>query len=232
MKCTDFKEQAEMILDDEISPAIKRRFNIHLQECELCRLNFEDLHAVRKALKINLPAAPSRKFDERMMKAFSERQKQTSKDKYSDWRGTFVPLFTPQTVWAFSAAVFVLGVFAAFQIGKMAATDIHVNSAPIDAVSLPLPEIKEENPPAAPITKIVEVPVIKERVVTRVVYVEHEKQNRFRAKVINPKLPGNAGALNNSIAKNGYLTETNLKGFQPASETTATVIKGERSDKK
>jgi hypothetical protein len=183
MKCTDIREQMESFLDNETSPAFKDRLEIHLEECQLCSLNLRELRAVKQALRASLPASPSRQFDERMMKAFSERQEET------------------------------------------------LSFAPSEAINLPSAKISEENQLSPTITKIVEVPVVREKIITRVVYLDRNKQNGIQAKRINPKLPGNI-ALNNSIAENGYLTQINLEGFQPASEITTTVIKGEGNDKK
>lgn len=228
MECTNFRQQAESYLDDEINPAMKERLEIHLQECRLCHLNLEDLQAVRKALKITLPAAPSKLFDERMLKAFAERQKQPSNKKSFDWRSVFIPLFNPQLSGAFATGILVVGVFLAFQIGKLTATDIQIISAPTEAVSLPAPEITEKNPSSsATITKIVEVPVVKERVVTRVVYVDRNKENGVQTKR-NTFESSSKSMTNNSIAESSYLTQARLNGFQPASEITATVIKGEK----
>jgi hypothetical protein len=231
MKCTELSEQIESFLDGEINPTMKSRIEFHLWECQFCQLNLRKMQAVKRALRASLPASPGRQFDEQMMKAFHERQKQTSNNKFSGWYNVLISLFMPRVGWAFAAAVFVIGVLVAFQIGKLCATDIQASLRPLESVNLPSPEIKEEKLPFTTITKIIEVPVIREKIITRVVYLKRDKQNGIQAKRINAKLPGNI-AINSSIAKNNYRTQINLKGFQPVSEITAAVIKEKKNDEK
>ena len=74
--------------------------------------------------------------------------------------------------------------------------------------------------------KIVKVPVIKEKVVIKTVYVNGNKENEIRSTV-----PAKNGfALKNSVEDNGYLTQTNLKGFQPVSEFKLKISKKEKEN--
>ena len=77
------------------------------------------------------------------------------------------------------------------------------------------------------VTKTVEVPVIRERLVTQVVY--RERSRRL------PQDRTNRAQENQSVAKRATSTENNppsLAGFKPANEARLTIIKGsERDDK-
>jgi len=65
----------------------------------------------------------------------------------------------------------------------------------------------------------VEVPVIREKIVTRVVYVP-------RKTVRNVKQTSDAGVSNASIVKNQATTPPSLTGFKPTTEIKLTLIKG------
>ena len=80
-------------------------------------------------------------------------------------------------------------------------------------------------PPATslPITRTIEVPVIQEKQVTRVVY---------RDRIVKPSAPANfaRNSATAAIKRNKTSTE-NLQGFTPAHEARLTLIKGARDEK-
>jgi hypothetical protein len=96
-----------------------------------------------------------------------------------------------------------------------------------------------ESPPVAPplaATRVVEVPVTQERIVTRTVFVE-KKERLIRKKEQRGAIAArgvNAGDDSASRAKEqtGYFTRVNMTEFQPANEMKIKVIKGNRSDEK
>jgi hypothetical protein len=81
-------------------------------------------------------------------------------------------------------------------------------------------------------TRTVQVPVIQERVVTRVVYVE--KKGRKSASDANRSNRMEIPAGPNSVAVPGSnpATALSLAGFKPTSEVKLTVIKGSYKDEK
>lgn len=90
------------------------------------------------------------------------------------------------------------------------------------------------SPPAA--TRLVEVPVVRERVVTRTVFVG-KKDRAARQKERQSVITANAtDAAENSEGRageqTGYFTRVNMTEFQPAGEMKIRVIKGSRRDEK
>jgi hypothetical protein len=99
---------------------------------------------------------------------------------------------------------------------------------------------------AAPEVKVVEVPVVQERVVTRTVYVE--KKERGAARVSPSKTPARdapretlaqgaareeAGAQSAESETNaGYFTRVNMEDFQPAGEVKLRFVKRGSTDAK
>ena len=86
--------------------------------------------------------------------------------------------------------------------------------------------------------RIVEVPVEREKIVTRIVYVE-KKRGAERAGPAPLPAVASATELNNSTAANnkhedeaGFFTRADLKGFQPADEMKIRVIKRNTTDEK
>jgi hypothetical protein len=76
------------------------------------------------------------------------------------------------------------------------------------------------------------VPVVKEKIVTRVVYVNKQpgKENSIKAGSAKSK-PDNF-ALNSSVNENRYSTQVNLKKFQPIAEMKVKITKkGENYEK-
>lgn len=91
-------------------------------------------------------------------------------------------------------------------------------------------------PPAAPVglvkTTTVEVPVIQEKVVTRVVYVE--KKGRRSASGVNQSDRMEIPSAPNSVAVTGSdpSRALSLVGFKPTNEVKLTIIKGSYKDEK
>lgn len=85
---------------------------------------------------------------------------------------------------------------------------------------------------AAPVpVKIVEVPVVSERVVTRIVYVErkrHEKNETRRSPTLIAQSKSPVSARGAKDEQSGFITRANLAGFEPTSEVKIRMIR--RSD--
>ena len=80
-------------------------------------------------------------------------------------------------------------------------------------------------------TKTVEVPVIQERVVTRVVYVE-KKGRRHKGAAGSLVSPGRNMAIANAASESSGKTAMSLVGFKPTDEVKLTIIKGSYRDEK
>jgi hypothetical protein len=83
-----------------------------------------------------------------------------------------------------------------------------------------------KSPDPVPSVRIVEVPVIQERIVTRTVYLR-TKPRRTGGKSNAARQKGSSLALFSSRAENGYVVQqsTDLRGFQPVPELKIQVLR-------
>lgn len=226
MKCIDVN--ALLTGGQDVSHVLE--IEKHLETCILCQAELKNVKAIGKTLKRALAISAPIHLDEKIMGAFKEfhsakepEKLDSEKEEKSRWFG--VPRF------AFGTAVilFTLATVAAFQIGKMSASDVSVlmpqlQENKIDEFAQITPVSDEKSVP----TEIVEVPVIREKIVIRKVYITRGKEKAHR-----PNLGAKSGlVLKNSVAENGYLTQTNLKGFQPVSEFKVRISKKEKGNEK
>jgi hypothetical protein len=84
----------------------------------------------------------------------------------------------------------------------------------------------------APVVKVVEVPVVEERVVERVVYVE--KKERTPARPPKAQLASvsreNSGRGHNSASDASYVTPVDMAVFQPAGDINFRIVKRGKTD--
>jgi hypothetical protein len=79
--------------------------------------------------------------------------------------------------------------------------------------------------------RTVEVPVIQEKVITRVVYVE-KKNRRFGTDTNQPANPGGTNGVAGTGSDATNRTALSLAGFKPTDEVKLTIIKGSYKDQK
>ncbi|MEO6590658.1 MAG: zf-HC2 domain-containing protein [Pyrinomonadaceae bacterium] len=234
MKCLDVKENLNTFFDDEIESIQKRRIENHLKECVSCQAEVRNLQSVSRALKGNLQIFAPLFLDEKVMNAFQTFHDKKRVEKIETnkigWFGI------PRFAFAAASILFVLGMFSAFQIGKMSAGEISVVMPQVQE-NQNLPIIKSSENEAAqdeknvPV-KIVETLVIREKIVkvpiikTRTITVEKENKTA-------QNMPAKDDlALKSSVVNNGYLTRTNLTNFQPVSELNLKINKEEKQNEK
>jgi hypothetical protein len=99
------------------------------------------------------------------------------------------------------------------------------------------PGIAPAVPPVESV-RVVEVPVVQEKTVTRIVYVERkralERAPRALLPVVAraPETPASAIARSRPEEETGFFTRANLKGFQPADEMKIRVLKRNNTNEK
>lgn len=239
MQCVEVEKLVNWLVDDELESSVKRSVKDHLGECHSCRRVFESMQAVRGTLKNYLPPiAPPSRLDALVMEAFYSKQKQPASSTPQSWLQTiFGRLAIPKpAALTFATVVFAALFGFAFQLGRISATDIQMTMPADSSAMLQTPPFDKISPVAAaetPAVKIVEVPVVREKIVTRFVYLNKRRGERSEVKTArsNPP-PPNESLMNDSIAENGYLTQTNLKGFQPVSNIKTSIIKGGTTNEK
>jgi hypothetical protein len=172
------------------------------------------------------------------MEAFQQNQQALKSPAW--WHRIFVgSLSIPKPAFAAAVIMVAVAIAAANIIGRYAVTPLNVTSIPaapslIAPTHFP-PEIIEK-------TKIVEVPVIKERVVTRVVYIERQSNeaNNSRKSLLAQDLTGGNKQKQNltkeetnsaiNAEASEYVTRGNLSGFQPIAELKTRIIQDTKQD--
>jgi hypothetical protein len=235
MKCEEVSLLIEEFYDDEIDFRLKARVKEHLAGCPSCSAEFDRIFRLDQLLeKAPAPPAPSALLDQKLMKAFERHNKEALKSP-AWWQRIFVgSVSIPKPAFAAILLAIAAAITATIMIerNRSASSEIGTSLPALSIVSAPLPpEIIEK-------TKIVEVPVIKERVVTRVVYVERENSEAIKSQKALSARNGNDGnmqkqilkegdtnlAMNGSVEDGGYVTRANLTGFQPATELKTRII--------
>lgn len=234
MKCSEVKNFFQPLLDNEIELANKLEIKAHIDVCDLCRVDFETLQTTQKLLKKQPPILPTMSFDNRVLQAFENRKTAQQESKKSWFAGLFA---IPKPALAFAVGLFALALGLTFLLGRMSvATTTQIVMQPTPNVENkqdePLPQTvnpkKEEVAMATPevrtVTKIVQVPVVKEKIVERIVYVTKPNQNKGieNIKIKNPPTI----AQNDNIA-----SQFNLKTLKPVMNVTYQIIKkGENNE--
>ena len=230
MKCIDVRENLNVFLDDAIENSRKEKIKSHMENCVSCRIEFETLQTIGDALRQNLfVAAAPPSLDDKILSAFEDFHSQKRNVRAAEKREKNVWFGIPRFAFAAALALVALTAISAFQIGRMSAGELSV-AMPQVQESRVLPQIENAKDEKIASVKIVKVPVIKEKIIevpvfkTRTIYVEKENKS-----VPNEPAKNNF-ALKSSIEKNGYLTKTDLKAFQPVSEFKLKISKEEKEN--
>jgi len=242
MKCIEVEKQIDSLLDGEVSSVIREEVEHHFKECRICGQTHEKLRAVNELLMKPIPVPDPKRLDEFVMDAFYRHQnkKQEIKETVGWWTALSRLSRIPKTAMALGALLFATSVGLAFQLGRITATDIQVASPQTEKVSQPaLKENKVFVSPAetasnikkeVPVTKFIRIPIIKEKIVNRIVYVDkpqkRERENRFPSVMSE----GSNLALKSSTRKNDFFTKVNLKGLQVISDSKTRIIKKGEND--
>jgi hypothetical protein len=237
MQCVEVEKFVNRLVDDELDLPVKKSVQAHLDECRSCERFFENTQSVGGILRNCLPPiAPSSRLDALVMEAFYSKQKQPISNAPQSWLHMIFGWFViPRPIaFAFTAVIFAALLGLTFQLGRISATDVQMTMPTDNSAALQMqPSVKI--PPVVaetPAIKIVEVPVIREKIVTRFVYLNKQSGDKNAFKTARSNQQSNELLMNDSIAENGFLTQTKLKGFQPVSKIKTTIIKGGNTDEK
>ncbi len=219
MNCIDIEKNIGAMLDFELGDAQREQIERHLRICSDCRETREWMVSLSSLLQVNRIDSPSTRMDERVAETFRENYTPTQRPFWQHVvLGSFVipkPAFATLLILAVAAQWF------AFQIGKTNATSISVPAA-IDAFSTSPVQIAAVSETK---TVVVEVPVIRERIVTRTRYVVASGTNQKSREKRDAGSESNTSSSYSSIAYNGYVANVNLQGFQPTAEIGVRIIR-------
>ena len=224
MKCIENKKNIEALNDNELDDALKDAVEHHLQVCSVCRELKEESAALSTLLQTSRIPLPSAALDARIMKSFRQQH-----ESVPIWRRFILGTFAvPRPAFAALLILAIVGFWTAFQLGKIYSTPISISEHLGETTKAPIqmPEQTEIQ------TVVVEVPVIKEKIVTRTIYVPQPKINKNEKSKSLDVLRQSDLPLSSVVANNGYFTDVSLKGFQPSAEINAKIIKGVKEDEK
>jgi len=225
MNCTETQKNIEALLDGELSEHEKEAAEHHLWLCPPCLELREQAASLSKLLQTAAVAAPPAELERRLIKSF---QQHHAPVKPAWQRVFFGGLIVPKPIFATLLIVAAAALWLAFQIGKISSSTVSINAPEIVVNQVPPPETKIQ-------TVTIEVPVIREKIVTRTIYVSKRKNNQTGTE--NNKSPGisrqnNLPLYSSTVAENNYLTDVSLKGFEPSAEIGWKIIKGVKEDEK
>ena len=225
MKCFESEKNIDLLLDDEASELVKHELKAHLMICEDCRNELQLRQQSQHLLRNQPPILPTSDFDKRMLAAF-EKKLQPKNEK--SWWAAFFLIPKP----AFALAIAFLGLALAFLLGRMSvASPPQLNVASVEKTPekivvtvTPTPEIREvivTKTQEKVVTKYINVPVVKEKVVEKIVYVNKPSKVKTLKK---DNLP--------IQSREEYLASRfNLKDLQPVANVTYQIIKkGENNE--
>ncbi len=229
MQCTEIEKLIDPLVDNEISSLLRNDVERHIDDCMACGEYYANAKYIRRSLRAALPTvAPSDEVDAFVRNVFHRTHKRIEVEKKGPTRtGIFPQVFIPRPVGAVSFVVLVALLGMAFELGRMWAS--HADSSIPDMSATPAPTQLVERPVF--IEKTVEVPIVKEKVVRRILYSNGKSHRNVGKDRRIDRLPVN-DILNSSVAENGYLTQTSLKGFQPVSKIKPTIIRGDKNHEK
>lgn len=235
MKCVEVEKILDQFVGDELDFSVRQKANLHLDKCADCRREAENLQNSVHLLK-NLPLlAPSNQLDAQMMQAF--RKHQETQNQSSFWTAFFSRFSISKPALACAALLLIAFTALAFQLGKMSAPANEIANSKTLESPANVVQIVEKRV-EVPVIKTVEVPVYREKVVSRIVYknrdviktiVVSEKQNN---ELSDNDLDLQNTAINFVQSESENFTPINLKNFQPLSEIRMNIIKRGRNDEK
>ena len=231
MKHCNENEKLHELIDGELDPAEKVKFEKHLSVCHECRNLFDPIHQNRTFFIAQPPILPDAKFD-RVMLDLIERKNAKNAEKI----GFFTIFSTLPLKHGFASLIAVMALIAAFQFGKMSASNIpsaeitqtppvenDSDRASVTKEAIVLQPQKEIVTQIKTVTKYVEVPVIKKIKEERIIYVDKSENAVVKNEILPEK--------RSEFKQEALAKQFNLKDLQPVGEVSYQIIrKGENNE--
>ena len=237
MQCNEVEKWIGPLVDDEVGSLLKKEVETHVGHCRSCGRLLENARALKSVLRNSLPPlSPPSRLDAKVMGAFHSAREKREAGKTGAWRGAiFQRAGIPKPVFAILAVTIAASLGSAFLLGR-ASISLAQSPASTEVLSEHEKVSVGADPPAKiieiPVTKVVEIPIIKEKIITRYIYVNKQNKENDQIKSVRDNPQTDTLELNVSIAENGYITQTSLKGFQPTAGIKIGVQKGGKDNEK
>ncbi len=211
---------------DEIPPASSRQLLAELSACPDCR---EEYAAVRSTLHVSARALRSNSPDESFWPGYNERLRHALVAT-ADAHAVAQPAGTSNGLWPalkrilttsvripVPAAAALMLLFVISVVGMRSRGEVNaIPPTPIAAVE----------------TRTVMVPVVEEKVITRVVYVPDKTRRTVRRGLDHSRPATLDNSLASSTSAGSDRNALNLVGFEPTDKVRLTVIKGSYRNEK
>jgi Putative zinc-finger len=221
MNCVEVGALQEALHDGALDSETMKRVEDHLSACPSCVAELARLRIVSDLLQMSTIPAPSSSLDGRLMSAFVHKHKQLARERFR-WNRAFIgSVSIPKPTLLMAAVIISIALAAAVKVGMMTSKPSIVETA-LPASASPRPQ--EVVPGAAEKIRIVEVPVVREKV--RTVYVDagHRDGGRRQNGLADVSHRRHDPAMSSSVGQQGYFTRANLSGFLPSSEMRTRII--------
>ena len=226
MNCVETKNNIEAFIDGELGGALKDAVENHLRICRACEETKDEMILLSGFLQTSEIKLPSAALENRLMQSFRQRQQP---EKVSSWRQIiFGAVAIPKPIFGALLLAAIAASWLAFEVGKINSSTVSMTAPAIDSSAGQVQMTGE----TVTKTVIVEVPVVKEKIVTRTIFVREKPENQSGKAQPAAASKSNILPSSSSVADNGYFTDVNLKGFQPSAEIGAKIIKEVKEDEK
>lgn len=224
--CKSARRKFVELAVDELQPADSQRLLAEVNECDDCRNEYaaltSTLHVSSQAIRSSLPpekfwSGYNQRLQEQLLRSNEKLPERHSSEvrRVPGFWATLRNFATASVRVPVPVALAMVLLFvSSFFVLRSHGGDLAQPIAPLVSVE----------------TKIVEVPVIKEKVTTRLVYVEKPGQRLRRGGTLQ-----NSAAIPNTVARAGLpsnASSLNLVDFKPTDQVQLTVIKGAYKDEK
>ncbi|HLL13831.1 MAG TPA: hypothetical protein VK388_02015 [Pyrinomonadaceae bacterium] len=223
--CRQTRDSLIDVIFDEADPAARSRLLAEVERCEACAAEYRSFTATLDACEeASASLAPAESYWPRYHAALTRRLRGASGDgrpsRAPVWKRLLktsirvpAPLAAAAALLLVAMSVFTLMLF--------------VRPAP-EPVVLAAPDTVQ--PEAAPQFKFIEVPVVEEKTVTRIIYLprraDGDEDARRSAARENLAGVGRRNASSAAPLANTTPPRPNLSGFKPAGEVNLRIIKG------
>lgn len=227
--CRRTQEKLPDALFNELAADEKLRVLAEIKDCSECHSQYESLAETLslfdEAVEATLPTSESYwlAYDERLRRRLDDPrslQLQPSPERASLWRrALLMRVQVPVPALAAAALVVIASLASLLTLRPLRA------NAPLANTQSTSPSLAGSiNPPSESPARIVEVPVDRERIITRIIYI-NKKQTKETRRNNSDQL---AGANKQMLAARSAPLPTmplSLAGFQPTDDVKITVIK-------
>ena len=214
MKCEKISLRIEEFHDNQLDSSWNRLISKHLRSCPSCSADLREFQELSVLLNRSSTPLPS----PALAKSLADAIKTRSEPKQR-WKKIFIgSIRIPKPILAASTALVVMLIIGANILGRNTSDHYWRNLSAILTLESPK-AVAKTKVVRVPVIKTIEVPVIKERIVKRIVYISRNP--------VNKNLPVAKKYIKQDLLAKSRKVPVGLKGFQLVPEIKTRIIKEE-----